>query len=46
MSNTKQVNYRLPLETLELINKLSEKLKLNNTQVVVKAIELLNKKEK
>ena len=45
MSNTKQVNYRLPLETLDLINKLSEKLKLNNTQVVVKAIELLNKQK-
>jgi predicted DNA-binding protein len=45
MSNTKQVNYRLPLETLELINKLSEKLNLNNTQVVIQAIELLNKQK-
>lgn len=45
MSNTKQVNYRLPLETLDLINKLSEKLKINNTQVVVRAIELLNKQK-
>ena len=45
MSNTKQVNYRLPLETLGLINKLSEKLNLSNTQVVVKAIELLNKQK-
>ena len=42
---TKQVNYRLPLETLDLINKLSDKLKINNTQVVVKAIELLNKQK-
>lgn len=45
MSKTKQVNYRLPLETLELINQLSEKLNLNNTQVVVQAIELLNKQK-
>jgi predicted DNA-binding protein len=45
MSNTKQVNYRLPLETLELINKLSKELNLNNTQVVVQAIELLNKQK-
>lgn len=45
MSNTKQTNFRLPLETLELINKLSKELKLNNTQVVVKAIELLNKQK-
>lgn len=45
MSKTKQTNFRLPLETLELINKLGEKLNLNNTQVVVKAIELLNKQK-
>lgn len=45
MSNTKQTNFRLTLETLNLINKLSKELNLNNTQVVVKAIELLNKQK-